>query len=76
MTVQENQPTRSTDGQTAFRDPEAAFEHEQTIDRHTGRLEVRQIRVTTLLNDSLSRWPGLAQVAQRQAQRHGRWETK
>ena len=64
LTVKENQPTLYTDLQTYFSDPEAAFEQEQTIDRHTGRLEVRQIRVTTMMNASLARWPGLAQVAQ------------
>jgi predicted transposase YbfD/YdcC len=64
LTVKENQPTLYTDLQTYFSDPEASCEQEQTIDRHKGRLEVRQIRVTTLMNAYLACWPGLAQVAQ------------
>lgn len=64
LTVKENQPTLYTDLQTYFSDPAASFEQEQTTDRHKGRLEVRQIRVTTLMNSYLSRWPGLTQVAQ------------
>ena len=62
--MKENQPTLSTEVQTSFSDPAASSEQEQTIDRHKGRREVRQIRVTTLMNSYLSRWPGLTQVAQ------------
>ena len=47
-----------------FSDPEASYEQAQTIDRHKGRLEVRQIRVTTSMNAYLACWPELAQVAQ------------
>jgi predicted transposase YbfD/YdcC len=70
LTVKENQPTLYTDLQTYFSDPEASFVQDQTIDRHKGRLEVRQIRVTTMMNAYLARWPGLAQVARTLAQRH------
>jgi predicted transposase YbfD/YdcC len=64
LTVKENQPTLYTDLQTYFSDPEASYEQEQTVDRHKGRVEVRQIRVTTSMNAYLACWPGLAQVAQ------------
>lgn len=64
LSVKENQPTLYTDLQTYFNDPEACYEQVQTIDRHKGRLEVRQIRVTTSMNAYLDCWPGLAQVAQ------------
>jgi predicted transposase YbfD/YdcC len=64
LTVKENQPTLYDDLQTYFSDPEACYEQAQTIDRHKGRLEVRQIRVTTSMNAYLACWPGLAQVAQ------------
>jgi predicted transposase YbfD/YdcC len=63
LTVKENQPTLYADLQTYFNDPEACYEQAQTIDRHKGRLEVRQIRVTTSMNAYLACWPGLAQVA-------------
>ena len=52
LTVKENQPTLYDDLQTYFNDPEACCEQEQMIDRHKGRLEVRQIRVTTRMNAS------------------------
>src|SRR5215472_17249064 len=64
LSVKENQPTLYNDVQTYFNDPEACYEQTQTIDRRKGRLEVRQIRVTTSMNAYLDGWPGLAQVAQ------------
>jgi hypothetical protein len=76
LSVQENQPTLYNDLQTYFNDPEACFEQAQTIDRHKGRLEARQIRVTTSMNAYLDCWPGLAQVARTLAQRHHRRKTR
>jgi predicted transposase YbfD/YdcC len=64
LSVKENQPTLYNDLQTYFNDPEACYEQAQTIDRRKGRLEVRQIRVTTSMHTYLDGWPGLAQVAQ------------
>jgi hypothetical protein len=54
LTVKDNQPTLHADLQTYFSDPEASYEQTQTIDRHKGRLEVRQIRVTTSMHAYLA----------------------
>jgi predicted transposase YbfD/YdcC len=76
LTVKENQPTLYTDLQTYFSDPEASYEQEQTVDRHKGRVEGRQIRVTTRMNAYLVCWPGLAEASSTEAQRHNRRKTQ
>ena len=76
LTVKENQPTLYDDLQAYFNDPEACYEQAQTIDRHKGRLEVRQIRVTTMMNGAPGAVARAGTSGSTEAQRHGRWETK
>ena len=64
LTVKENQPTFYADLQTYFSDPEASMSKSRRSTGTKGELEVRQIRVTTMMNAYLACWPGLAQVAQ------------
>jgi predicted transposase YbfD/YdcC len=63
--VKDNEPTLRADLQTYFADPLATYVQTSTTDRHRGRLEVRQIKVSTELNAYLSvRWPYVRQVAE------------
>lgn len=63
--VKDNEPTLRADLQTSFADPFAQYQLTSTTDRHRGRIEVRQIRVSSELNAYLSnRWPYGEQVAE------------
>lgn len=65
LVVKDNEPTLRADLQTYFADPFATYVQASTTDRHRGRLEVRQIKVSTELNAYLSvRWPYVRQVAE------------
>lgn len=67
LTVKDNQPTLAADLALLFADPRTATTQAQTLDRHRGRHEVRQIRVSSDLTAYLaacSPWPDIAQVAQ------------
>ncbi len=65
LPVKQNEPTLWADLQTYFADPLAKYIQASTTDRHRGRLEVRQIKVSTELTAYLSvRWPHLQQVAE------------
>ena len=65
LPVKQNEPTLWADLQTYFADPLAHYVQASTTDRHRGRLEVRQIKVSTELTAYLSaRWRHLQQVAE------------
>jgi hypothetical protein len=76
LTVKENQPTLHADIQTYFSDPEASYEQAQTIDRHKGRPEVRQIRLTTSKNVSSFVLARAGPSGSTEAERHNRRETQ
>jgi len=63
--VKQNEPTLWADLQTYFADPLAQYVQASTTERRRGRIEVRQIKVSTELTAYLSRrWPHLQQVAE------------
>lgn len=65
LPVKQNEPTLWADLQTYFADPLASYMQASTTERHRGRLEVRQIKVSTELTAYLAvRWPHLQQVAE------------
>jgi predicted transposase YbfD/YdcC len=65
LTVKDNQPTLLADLVTYFQDTDARYQMAKTTDYHKGRIEVRQIKVSTELTGFLAtRWPGILQVAQ------------
>jgi predicted transposase YbfD/YdcC len=65
LIVKENQPSLYETIALYFRDPHASCIQAETRDRHRGRQEHRQIRISVELTDYLSKeWPGIAQVAQ------------
>jgi predicted transposase YbfD/YdcC len=65
LTVKANQPTLYDDLETYFADPEACFDQACTTEYQRGRMEMRNIKVSTALNGYLSTtWPHIAQVAQ------------
>ena len=65
LPVKQNEPTLWADLQTYFADPRASYVQTSTTERHRGRVEVRQIKVSTELTAYLSvRWPHLQQVAE------------
>jgi predicted transposase YbfD/YdcC len=65
LTVKDNQPTLLADLVTYFQDSDAQYQTAKTTDYHKGRIEVRQINVSTELTGFLATgWPGIAQVAQ------------
>jgi predicted transposase YbfD/YdcC len=76
LTVKENHPTLYADLQTYFSDSEASYEQAQTSDRHKGRLEVRQIRVTTSMNASSFVLARVSTSGTTEAQRHDCRETQ
>ena len=58
LPVKQNEPTLYADLQVYFADPHAQYVSASTTDRHRGRLEVRQIKVSIELNAYLRpRWP-------------------
>ncbi len=65
LPVKQNEPTLWADLQTYFADPLAQYVQASTTERRRGRIEVRQIKVSTELTAYLSlRWPHLQQVAE------------
>lgn len=65
LPVKQNEPTLWVDLQTYFADPLASYVQASTTERHRGRMEVRQMKVSTELTAYLSvRWPHLQQVAE------------
>jgi predicted transposase YbfD/YdcC len=65
LPVKKNEPTLYADLQLYFADSLAQYEQASTTDRHRGRTEVRQIKVSGELTTSLrERWPYLQQVAE------------
>lgn len=65
LTVKDNQPTLLADLVTYFQDADAQYQTAETTDYQKGRIEVRQIKVSTELTGFLAtRWPGILQVAQ------------
>jgi predicted transposase YbfD/YdcC len=65
LTVKANQPSLYADLATYFTDPAADYQQATTTDYQRGRIEVRNIKVSTAMNDFLSTtWPGVRQVAQ------------
>jgi len=65
LPVKQNEPTLWADLQTYFADPLASYVQASTTERHRGRMEVRQIKVSQELTAYLSvRWPHLQQVAE------------
>ena len=66
LTVKDNQPTLAADLALLFADPCTPTTYAQTVDRHRGRCEVRQIWGSTALGPYLatgSVWSEIAQVA-------------
>jgi len=64
LTVKNNQPTLYADLATYFADPHASFLQDATLDLHRGRIEKRNIRVSTEMNAYLKDWPLVEQVAE------------
>src|SRR5260221_2830730 len=65
LPVKQNEPTLWADLQTYFADPLAQYVQASTTERRRGRIEVRQIKVSTELTAYLSlRCPHLQQVAE------------
>jgi predicted transposase YbfD/YdcC len=65
LTVKDNQPALLADLVTYFQDSDAQYRTAKTTDYQKGRIEVRQIKVSTELTGFLAtRWPGIAQIAQ------------
>jgi predicted transposase YbfD/YdcC len=65
LPVKKNEPTLYADLQLYFADSQAQYRQASTTDRHRGRTEVRQIRVSQELTAYLrERWPYLEQVAE------------
>lgn len=65
LTVKDNQPTLREDLVVYFQDPYAQLQTASTTDYQKGRVEIREIKVSTEMNDFLTkRWPGVLQVAQ------------
>jgi predicted transposase YbfD/YdcC len=67
LTVKGNQPTLYADLATAFADPQTPCIQAQTVDRRRGRVEQRQLRVSTEVVPYLAeqgRWPHVAQVGE------------
>lgn len=63
--VKQNTPVLYENLETYFSDPHAQYIQAETLDRHRGRREHRQIRVSYELNDYLANeWPRLAQIAE------------
>jgi predicted transposase YbfD/YdcC len=65
LPVKQNEPTLYADLQLYFADSQAQYVQASTTDRHRGRREVRQIKVSQELTAYLrERWPYLEQVAE------------
>jgi predicted transposase YbfD/YdcC len=65
LCVKGNQPTLYAAIALAFADPATpTSKRTVTIDRRRGRTEVRSLRTTTALNDYLTTWPQVGQVAE------------
>lgn len=64
LTVKNNQPTLYADLATYFADPHASFLQDATLDLHRGRIEKRDMRVSTEMNAYLHDWPLVEQVAE------------
>lgn len=64
LTVKNNQPTLYADLATYFADPHASCLADTTLDFQRGRIEKRDIRVSTEMNGYLKEWPLVEQVAE------------
>jgi len=65
LPVKKNEPILYADLELYFADSQAQYEQASTTDRHRGRIEVRQIKVSRELTAYLrERWPYLEQVAE------------